>query len=44
MKNLQRKADQSDRMFSSLVSHMNDSLSIDRSSVFDVIEEVPAWL
>ena len=44
MKNLQRKADQSDRMFSSLVGHMNDALSIDRSSVYALNEEVPSWL
>jgi len=44
MKNLQRKADQADRMFSSLVSYMNDALSIRRKDGFTEREEVPSWL
>jgi hypothetical protein len=42
--NLQRKSDAADQMFSSLVRHMNQSLSIDRSDTYDVPVEVPAWL
>lgn len=44
MRNLQRKAAASDKMFSALVSHMNDSISIDRSIQFKNEEEVPEWL
>lgn len=44
MKNLQRKASAADKMFSDLVSHMNESISIDRSLNFNHQEEVPAWL
>ena len=42
--NLQRKADQADRMFSSLVAHMNDALHITQENTFIQEEEVPAWL
>lgn len=44
MKNLQRKAEAADKMFSAIVAHMNDSLSIKRSQDFNQNEEVPAWL
>ncbi|MDE2104337.1 MAG: helicase [Patescibacteria group bacterium] len=44
LQNLQRKAIQADRMFAALVEHMNEALSIDRSSDFTKHEEVPAWL
>jgi SNF2 family DNA or RNA helicase len=44
LKNLQRKAKAADKMFSDLVAHMNDSLSIDRSVNFTKREEVPSWL
>ncbi|MGI9505937.1 MAG: helicase [Geminicoccaceae bacterium] len=44
LKNLQRKADQADRMFDALVEFMNDSLSIDRRSEFTTKEEMPKWL
>lgn len=44
MENLQRKAEQADRMFSALVSHMNDAQRIERSNGFDKTSEVPAWL
>ena len=43
MKNLHRKADQADKMFDSLVSHMNEALSIQRSSDHDKPIEVPTW-
>lgn len=44
LKNLQRKAVQADRMFSSLVAEMNESMKIDRSSKFNTTQEVPSWL
>lgn len=42
--NLQRKAEQADRMFDALVSHMNDALSIERSTEHDQKVKVPAWV
>ena len=42
--NLQRKSDQADRMFSSLVAHMNDAISLKRDDRFTKNEEAPAWL
>jgi len=44
LRNLQRKADQADRMFSRLVAHMNDALKIEHSNDFTQREEIPAWL
>lgn len=44
LENLQRKADQADRMFDALVAHMNDALSIRRSNDYTAPVEVPAWL
>jgi superfamily II DNA or RNA helicase len=44
MQNLQRKAKAADKMFSDLVSYMNDSLAIDRGVNFTKKEEVPIWL
>lgn len=41
--NLQRKADQADEMFTSLVAHMNDALNIDQVT-YDNPVEVPKWL
>lgn len=41
--NLHRKAAQADVMFSELVAHMNDALSVD-PHVYDQKLEVPAWL
>lgn len=43
-KNLQRKAKAADKMFSSLVEHMKDSISIDGSLNFIDTEEIPSWL
>ena len=43
LRNLQRKADQADRMFDSLVAHMRDALMIRRSESYDQRAEVPAW-
>ena len=42
--NLARKQEQSERMFSELVAHMNDALRIRRSEPFTVPVEVPTWL
>ena len=43
--NLQRKADQSVKMFSMLVEKMNDEIRIERSQeFFDIPMEVPTWL
>lgn len=44
LKSLERKAAQADRMFSRLVAHMQDALSVRRADPFDVPVEVPAWL
>lgn len=44
MLNLQRKAVAADRMFSSLVAHMNDAEHIRRKNDFTKKEKVPAWL
>lgn len=41
--NLQRKADQADQMFTSLVAHMNQARAIDAHKYTDTLE-VPAWL
>lgn len=44
LKNLQRKAAQSDKMFSNLVAEMNAALRIDRASPFTRQQELPPWL
>lgn len=44
MANLQRKAEQADEMFSRLVAHMGDALTVRAQSTYDVPSEVPAWL
>jgi len=44
MKNLQRKAAQADKMFSSLVEHMSRAIKIERGSNFKEPERLPAWL
>lgn len=41
--NLHRKAEQADAMFSELVRHMNDAISVD-PYVYDQKVEVPTWL
>ena len=43
-KNLRRKADAADRMFSHLVSHMHHALTIDRARTFGLREALPVWL
>lgn len=42
--NLARKAEQADRMFASLVEHMNEAMGIRRLASFDTTMEVPSWL
>ena len=42
--NLQRKAEQADRMFSNLVAEMNAAMAIDRASKFTTNLEIPTWL
>lgn len=44
MRNLQRKADQADAMFSRLVAEMNNSLAIERTNNAIKPVELPAWL
>lgn len=44
MLNLQRKAEQADRMFESLVAHMNDAVTIKRDQDYTEGVEVPSWL
>lgn len=44
MKNLQRKAEQADQMFASLVAEMNNSVAIHRMADFTKRERVPTWL
>ena len=42
--NLQQKSDQAGEMFDSLVKHMNDSISIERTHNYDNQVEAPSWL
>ena len=42
--NMQRKSLAADRMFSSLVSHMNNALTIERQIDHTATVEVPSWL
>ena len=39
-----RKAKAADKMFTDLVSYMNDSLAVDRGVNFSKKEKVPSWL
>lgn len=41
--NLERKAEQADRMFDALVAHMRDAVSIRRTADYALPVEVPAW-
>jgi hypothetical protein len=43
-RNLQRKADQADEMFSRLVAEMNNALRIERANNATKTVEIPAWL
>lgn len=42
--NMRRKSEAADRMFSALVSHMNEAMRIDGAVRFEKVMEVPAWL
>jgi len=42
--NLERKAEQASRMFSSLTSHMRDAQVIQRAVTYDKKAEVPSWM
>ena len=44
LRNLQRKAEQADRMFAEITSHMRDELGISRHRAFTKPEEIPSWL
>jgi SNF2 family DNA or RNA helicase len=44
MRNLQRKAEQADTMFSHLVEEMSNSLAIQRAAFNTKPMEIPAWL
>jgi hypothetical protein len=44
LKNLQRKADQADRMFTNLVAYMNKAITIDTVREFKKDMETPKWL
>ncbi len=44
LKNLQRKSRAADKMFSSLVAFMNESIKIDRGRDFTESEKIPSWL
>lgn len=44
LKNQQRKAVAADKMFSSLLAHMNEAISIGRDNSFIQKEEIPSWL
>lgn len=44
VENLKRKSEAASRMFSDLVSYMNESIKIDRNKKYDKEMEVPNWL
>ncbi len=44
MTSINRKTDQADKMFTELVSHMQDSITIRRTTDYDKRVEVPTWL
>ena len=44
MENLRRKAVQADEMFTALVAHMSDALTVRNVREFERKEEVPGWL
>lgn len=44
MANLQRKADAADKMFTDLVAHMNNAITLDRNGSYERALEVPSWL
>jgi hypothetical protein len=42
--NLNRKAEQADRMFANLTAHMNSAMAVERSIDHTLAEQVPSWL
>src|SRR5699024_9473094 len=42
--NLRRKATQADEMFTALIAHMNQALTVQRRHDYDQQMEVPTWL
>ncbi len=44
LRNLQRKAEQADRMFGNLVAEMNAAIAIGRAAEYTKPQEIPAWL
>ena len=42
--NMRRKSQAADRMFTALVSHMNDAMKLDRGMRFEKEMELPPWL
>uniref|UniRef100_A0A6M3LIX1 Helicase ATP-binding domain-containing protein n=1 Tax=viral metagenome TaxID=1070528 RepID=A0A6M3LIX1_9ZZZZ len=44
LKNLKRKADAADKMFSELVLHMNDALAVNKNNIYNQKMEAPEWL
>ena len=42
--NLQRKAEQADKMFAEMTSNIQSELAIVAGRRFDKVEEVPSWL
>lgn len=44
LQNLQRKAEQADRMHSALVAHMADATAIQRTDIYDQAVRAPAWM
>lgn len=44
LRNLQKKSDAANKMFASLVAHMNDALSISRDNQYTKQQEIPSWL
>lgn len=42
--NLNRKAEQADRMFANLTAHMNSAMAVERSIDHTLTEQVPSWL
>ena len=42
--NLQRKSVAADKMFTDLIKHMNEAVSIDRARAFNKNMEVPSWM
>lgn len=43
-KNMRRKALQADQMFANLTRHMQEAISLNRSDMFSLSQEVPSWL